>query len=601
MANSVGVIVNGALVTRPGVLSEVDASAMTPTVPGQPGIPLMIGCSDGGDPGVVYDFRSYEEAKAVLRGGDILAYLAGVFRPSPDRPGSSRVLFIRGNQTTARASLTIGTLKVSSVGFGAYANGIAVTLTEDAAGDAELPLNVAGSTLYKPWTLKVDHAADRKTYTFRVRAGLLVKAGGAGTFQVDHANRLVKFLGQEATFEEVPTLKDVAAWASAIPGGVVSVVGRGWLPVTVLDGSTSTIGASNVFHPANQGLVAYLLNNECAIVQVLPADMPASPSTLTAQARALLTGGQGRGVDGLEATGLTRALALADAVPVDALWIQSCTPAHQALALAHCAKNCDATQKKWRIGFYGINWTSTSPLDGATQSGAVVDTSVDYACTQARSLDGPSVLCMNGGLVPHPETGIKVQLGGLGFAARLMGMWCAVSRAESCSNKPVLADGLEFPLLTNSQVERLLDAGVTVAVFDPDQNRTVVELALTCYQTANPSYRLLHGLSIQHEINRMWVRALAKRKGGILSLDQGEALKADCESELNRAIYSGQNTRGFLTAGRKAGKAIPAWENLSVRGDTTTGLWAIGVEAHAVGEVQFIVVQTKLTPVAIEI
>jgi len=105
---AVGILAGGKRVIIPGVYPEVDASAFTPVISGAGRVPLVIGAADGGDPSRVYGFRSFEEAKAVLRGGPVLSYLSRIFNPSPERSGASLVLFIRASSTAASASLGVG-------------------------------------------------------------------------------------------------------------------------------------------------------------------------------------------------------------------------------------------------------------------------------------------------------------------------------------------------------------------------------------------------------------------------------------------------------------------------------------------------------------
>ena len=84
---AVGVMAGGRLVTIPGVIPEVDASAMTPVSPVGAKTPLVIGTSDGGDPTKVYSFRSFDEAKAVIRSGRVLSYISPAVRPLPGPSG----------------------------------------------------------------------------------------------------------------------------------------------------------------------------------------------------------------------------------------------------------------------------------------------------------------------------------------------------------------------------------------------------------------------------------------------------------------------------------------------------------------------------------
>lgn len=104
--DSIGVFIGGKQIIIPGVIPEVDTSAMTPLVLAGVRIPLLIGKSDGGDPGKIYLFRNFEDAKAILRSGSALSYLSRVFRPSPSLPGASLCLFIRAAEAGAQSSFS---------------------------------------------------------------------------------------------------------------------------------------------------------------------------------------------------------------------------------------------------------------------------------------------------------------------------------------------------------------------------------------------------------------------------------------------------------------------------------------------------------------
>lgn len=101
------VLVAGKRISIPGVYPEVDASGMAPVATGGARVPLVIAPSEGGVYGKVYTFRSFIEAKTVLRGGRALSYIGRIFNPSPGLPGASTVLFIRATSTAAPASLAI--------------------------------------------------------------------------------------------------------------------------------------------------------------------------------------------------------------------------------------------------------------------------------------------------------------------------------------------------------------------------------------------------------------------------------------------------------------------------------------------------------------
>ena len=113
MAKNIGIIFQGGQVLKPSVLPTINTSALIPSTPGAAPPPLMIGVSDGGDPTKIYTFNGFEEAEQVLRGGQILSYIARVFNPSADQvnaPGAPSIKFIRASSAAQRGSIQMGSV-----------------------------------------------------------------------------------------------------------------------------------------------------------------------------------------------------------------------------------------------------------------------------------------------------------------------------------------------------------------------------------------------------------------------------------------------------------------------------------------------------------
>lgn len=601
--SAVGILAAGKLVTIPGVITEIDASAMTPVSPVGVKIPLFIGSSDGGDPSKVYRFRSFDEAKTLIRSGTILSYIARAFAPSPDLPGASEVRFIRASSTAAQGTWTSAGLVITSRDFGFWNNGIRVSIVQDAAGDATLPIGYGPVVNFKPWTLTVKNLASKQSYSYYLRSGLTLTSGAGLSVNMNFTTSTFQLLNgatvvDEVPFTSAPTLKDLAAWINGHAGWTATVVGASWYPVTVLNSGTIAIGAQPIFCPAEAGLAAFLLTSQNPLVS---ASLPGLPGALAAQAEVALTGAAGRSSDVIDTNALTPALALAATTTAHGLFIQSAASAMQQLALTHCLTMNQPDFQKFRIFFAGMNFTGTSNVDGADGVAATADAAAAAAVARAQALDGPCVLGFNGSTCANPLTGLPEQLGGLGVAAQALGAWAGGRTKDPLTNKAFISQGLEFPNLAKSTKEALLDGGVFSLYYDADTGRTRCLQAITTYQTTNPQFRNLQGLTIQHVIERMWLSVLTVYVGGTLSLEEGERVKTDCAKALDGVIYTGNNPDGFLTEGRLNGARIPAWESLTVVGDSTTGSWSIDVNAHPVGETDFIRVRTKLTPVPIEI
>lgn len=607
----VGIDVGGAFAEIPGVYASVDTTAMVPVLTTRGGIPLAIVSADSGDPTKVYSFRSFQEAKAVLKGGRCLSYLARIFNPSPNQPGAPLVKVIRANTATQSGITLVGTgsspqpeTTFTSLEYGAWTNQIRVGVTRAATGDAGLPLdNNEPAALYRLWTINIDHLPSGQSYSYVVRSGLLISDGSF--LDVNHSAETVTYttydsIDHVAQFSDVPTLRDVANWINFITGSTsASVVGPSNYPVSVLnDEQVALADGYPIFCPAEAGALAYLLNTRLKLVSVVIPDYLSFVNLFQATtASAYMTSGSGSGIDVLDSTDVEDALALAEATDAHLLFVQTSTAALQALALAHCQAMSTDIVRKFRILVTGINFTTTSNIDGADGTSTTTEDAAREAATRSQALEGPSVLCWNGTVAANPVTGINEQLGGLGLAAQIIGMRAGMVTAEPLTNKAVRSNGLEFPYITESVKIILIEGGVLATFYKEDALQTRILQALTTYQTTDPSYRLLHGLWIQHTIKRMWLMVLANYVGAPLDLEVGLRIKADGAKALDRSIKSGANPNGVLTEGRDSdGTRVPAWDSMSVVGDSTVGAWAISVNAHPVGETDFVVVTTKLTP-----
>jgi hypothetical protein len=494
-------------------------------------------------------------------------------------------------------------LTLKSRDFGAWTNGIRISVVAGTA-DAALPIAHGPVVNYAPKTLVVEHAATKKLYQYVVRVGLLIHCQtGTATLSLSRTEETFTLVSgavtESVSFEQAPTLKDLADWLAS-HGVVAKVIGSSWYPSDILSDAGLSAVATDLFWPGEEAALHYIINSKCPLVY---SESPlTTPGPIVASAAAFLTGGTGRGTDVLEATGLARALAIAETTTAHLVFLQSTSEALQQLTLAHCQEMNTVEKRRYRIFIAGINFSDSSPQDGGSATdAATLDAAIAAAIDRAHALDGPSVLCFDGTVAQNPTTGRPEQLGGLGLAAQVIGLASGSTVATPLTNKPVVAQALEFPALTQSQEEALLDGGVLFPRYDEEEGRTKIVQAITCFQTTNPMFRNLQGLRIQHQIERMWIRVLSGYIGAPLDLDTGERIKADCAVALDDSKLSGSNPYGFLTEGKKDGRLIPAWDSLSVIGDSTVGSWEISVNAHPVGETDFIVVRTKLTPAPIEL
>lgn len=608
-----GILIDGQRVNIPGVYPVVNVEGMTPPALGFTGIIGVIAPSDGGLPNTIYRFQTYDQAKAVLRGGRILSYLARMFRPSADINGAREVRFIRANSLIQSGAVDYSVVEgatlmnISARDAGAWTNSIRVGCVVG-SDDATLVVDrSSGNTAYKPKTFTVSNLVDRVSASYVFRNGVNVMAPSGSTFEVDATNRKITLSTNStvidvAAYSDVPTFADLVAWVNLHAGWTAVSIGPSYFPTESLNdcsGSPKEVSNLAVFMPAESGLLAWLLNTANPTVK---ATLSSVPQRLVALSPTYLSGGAGRGSDTLDSEALTSALTIAETTRMDLMWVQSADFSCQQLLLAHCAAMSTNIARKYRIAVMGINFTTTSPVDGPTAGATSLDNAIEIARNYVVALDGPGVYCMNGTTWANPATGVQEQLGGLGLAAQVVGMKSGGQPGTPLTNKTLLSTGLEFPNITDAQKSAVLDLGILMPFYDAEDSTTNILQAITTRQSTNPMLRTFHGLYITHEIARLEIRVLSRFIGAPLDLGTGELIKAGMAKGLDSAIISGTNPNGYLTEGRKAdGTRVPAWENLTVSGDSTTGGWTIRVNPHPIGETDFIQVINNLTPAPIEL
>ncbi|MBI3131493.1 MAG: hypothetical protein HYZ13_09220 [Acidobacteria bacterium] len=604
MPGLVGVTVQGAYVVRPGVYSLIDASEMVPSRPGPGGIVAALASSDGGDPNLVYEFRTFQEAAAVLRGGSGLSLMARIFRPHSELPGASLVRFIRVG-SPSQAELETTGLRFISRDYGRHTNGIALTI-ESTEQEDRTP---------RTWAITVEKPADgyRRRYTLG-KALWVASSAAEGRLTFDHVAQVAQLWENDdlaATFEyptDQATLVNLAAWLSSRPGWSARVQGDPALPVRCLDDppfwEASPINGSGTELLAQQGALVWLLERQDLVLRAEPRpDFPPALAAFSERGpkrkpewedwtrygalspcpQTYLSGGSGVAADLLAPSDWVEPLVRLLAVEANHLFVASSDPAVHALALQHCQDAASARRKRWRILYAG-----GGPLEAE-----------EDALAAAQDLDGPVVYAWNGTTVRNPLTGLPEQFGGIGAAAQLCGAAAGSFESEPLTNKPLQSEGLEVPAPNDTTLERLLLGGVTPLAPDPVTGRATIVQALTTYQGgANVAFRKLQGLRIQHAIYRMWQRVLSRFVGYPLDLVTGRLIRGAASGALDQVVRTPQNPGGFLTPGFKEGKEIPAWQNLQVVGDGVDA-WILTVEVHPVGETDYILTTTKLTPVQI--
>jgi len=121
------VFANGRLIVSPATVVTIDDSALANQNLSVGNVVALIGKSIGGEPNKALRFGSPSDAKATLRGGELLTAVLKAFDPSAQTNGPSQVVAVRVDLAT-RASLILkdtngaDVISLLSTDFGAYTN-----------------------------------------------------------------------------------------------------------------------------------------------------------------------------------------------------------------------------------------------------------------------------------------------------------------------------------------------------------------------------------------------------------------------------------------------------------------------------------------------
>jgi hypothetical protein len=147
------IVFNGAQIILPGAYSKIDASELVPSSQGLATVLSIIGDATGGTPGVPYFFRSGDQAKAVLRSGDLLDAIRMAFSPSlnTEEGGADLIVAIRTNpatQSTLALVATAGTgITLTSRDYGLWTTSIQASVAAGSVSGKKITIQYADPNL----------------------------------------------------------------------------------------------------------------------------------------------------------------------------------------------------------------------------------------------------------------------------------------------------------------------------------------------------------------------------------------------------------------------------------------------------------------------
>lgn len=128
--NDYGVTFNGRRIVHPGAYDYIDASAMVVPTPGSANLPVVVGTSDAGEPGVLKWFSDPSSSLSYLRGGDLSNAVNLMFSPTPEGGGGASVVGVLPANSLARATATVGGLTITSKEYGDGGNRVICSLAD---------------------------------------------------------------------------------------------------------------------------------------------------------------------------------------------------------------------------------------------------------------------------------------------------------------------------------------------------------------------------------------------------------------------------------------------------------------------------------------
>ena len=118
-------------VSRPHTEITVDTSGIGGGSSSSDKVLMLVGSAKGGAPDTVYRFRNYQQAKQILRGGDLLDAIELAWNPADSGSYSAGDILAMRVEDAKNATLVKGGLTINSVIYGVDANEIQVALEDN--------------------------------------------------------------------------------------------------------------------------------------------------------------------------------------------------------------------------------------------------------------------------------------------------------------------------------------------------------------------------------------------------------------------------------------------------------------------------------------
>lgn len=427
----------GRLWTTPATMSVIDDSAMQPKGLTVGNVLALIGKADGGQPNTILKFGAPEQARAVLRAGELLDAVLKAFDPSSETNAPSTVVAVRVGQAT-QAALTLkdagnnAVVNLLSDDYGLGANQTKVKVEAGSAKGKKVTTQI-GTDYYSGDNIARDALTVR--YSGAGAVATITVANAAVTVTVDGTSTPIDLLTYGTVGQLVDRINAVPGFSSsAVVGSEDAPALNGLDSVTTQDVKTATYTVT-----ANLQAVIDWINStgEGYVTATRPAGAGAVPANIP---WTYLTGGTAPTPVVSDWTN-----ALTTLQSADVQWVVPLTgdPAIHAATDAHCAYMSNIARMERRC-----------------LVGPVANTTLATVLPLPKAINSDRTSLVWPGHYDYDDAGKRVLRPPYMTAAIIAAAFAGSNPGTPLTNKSLKIRGLEFRPRNPTDTDDLIQAGV---------------------------------------------------------------------------------------------------------------------------------------------
>lgn len=578
------VFFNGRLLTTPTVATAVFDQGMLDRNPATGNTLAIIGISTGGAPNAPLYVHDVNEAREVLKGGDLLRAVEMAFSPSAETAGPQVICAVRVG-TPTQSTLTLANSASEAV--------INVSATDYGVSTNNVKVKVETSTDTNGKKVTVTKGTEQYVGDNLWRNALTVYYSGSSTYGLVTVNDSAISLSAATlattasvdtfSFSAYPTVQDAvnrinnnAGWvASVVAGSAEKPTAASFENLTDRDvKGTSVTSTWTTLTQHNAAIVDWINSTQEGLItaaRVAAATLPPANMAYTY----LAGGSDGETPDIVDWTTALTALQAEDVqwvVPIsDDPTVWAATDAH----VTYMSTVAKRERRAFIGGGTGVN------AAGAKANAALINSDrVAYCHPGIYHYDNASIF-QNRALRLYP---------GYMTAAILGGAFAGITPGETMTNKSIKCLGLETDLVAPGDTDDLINHGVLCIYKDPKGARRVARAVSTWLNdTRYNRVEISTGVVVDY-VSRTVRDALQPFVGKKATPTTLQSVNATVESVLYRLAQPEPVGLGMLVGDT----ALPAYRNItsSIDGDTLR----VSFECNPAIPINYILVSIHVTP-----